>query len=600
MRVRLLQLRETVKTWLQRLLPKRIRILYLVLAGLLLFSVVPLLFYSWYVSGQSRQALETNERVLQTAITRSLAQEIRDYRRNILTEIDGLIGMLQRTGAIEDVGDPQRKQSLRQATEAFIRSTDNIIYVAIVNPQLKGIQAGSPLPQQDPFLSRSLENAAEAAHQGMQYRGGALKVQRAKETATVMLLGVPLVSQREHKGMIAALVRLEPILRRLDESSQWLVEANRWSLITYVVDSNGRLVLHPDKKHFTVGQDMTYVPIVQDFLVGGRLTVTKTFPLEENKEKIELLGTYAPVAELDWGVIAQRPTQDAFRIASTMQHSALLLALLVILFSGGIGFYAARRITTPIYNLAETTRAIAKGDFSQRVMLTSRTEIGELAQTFNLMTDDLEQYVERLKQAAQENHELFIGSIRTLAAAIDEKDPYTRGHSGRVAKYSVILAETMGLPEEQVYKIRISAMLHDVGKIGIDDRILKKPTGLTAEEFELMKQHTIKGVNIIRPVAQLREMLPGIEYHHESLDGRGYPYGLKGDEIPMIARIITVADMLDAITTNRPYQAATELEVAIEKIQALAGKKFDPEVLDALCTAVQEGRLKITPQMVEV
>ncbi|MFQ5926151.1 MAG: HD-GYP domain-containing protein, partial [Terriglobia bacterium] len=154
--------------------------------------------------------------------------------------------------------------------------------------------------------------------------------------------------------------------------------------------------------------------------------------------------------------------------------------------------------------------------------------------------------------------------------------------------------------EEEVYKVRISAMLHDVGKIGIDDRILKKPAGLTAEEFEVMKQHTIKGANIIRPVAQLREMLPGIEYHHESLDGRGYPYGLKGDEIPIMARVIAVADTLDAITTNRPYQAGMELEVALEKIKALEVKKFDTVVVDALFTAVAQGRLKLTPQMVEV
>src|SRR3970282_2893976 len=104
---------------------------------------------------------------------------------------------------------------------------------------------------------------------------------------------------------------------------------------------------------------------------------------------------------------------------------------------------------------------------------------------------------------------------------------YNRSDSGRVAKYSVILAEAMDLPEEEVYKIRISALLHDVGKIGVDDRVLKKPSGLTPEEFELMKQHPVKGANIIRPVAKLREMLPGIELHHESMNGAGYPYGLK-------------------------------------------------------------------------
>ena len=161
--------------------------------------------------------------------------------------------------------------------------------------------------------------------------------------------------------------------------------------------------------------------------------------------------------------------------------------------------------------------------------------------------------IEQLKQAAAENHELFLGSIRMLAAAIDEKDPYTRGHSGRVAKYSVIIAQQLDLLPAELDKIRISALLHDVGKIGVDDRVLKKPGALTPEEFDLMKQHPSKGANIMRPVAQLKEMLPGIELHHENVDGGGYPHGLQGDGIPLMARIIAVADTLDAITTSRPY-----------------------------------------------
>ncbi|MBI4463020.1 MAG: HD domain-containing protein [Acidobacteria bacterium] len=594
-------LRQAVHEFFHSFLPKRIPILYLVLSVLVLLSVVPLLFYSRVVATQNRQELETNERLLQNTITRSVAEEIRLYRNNLLTQVESLVRLLEASAGIEDVGNPVREKGLREATENFIRSTENVLYVAIVNPQLRGIQAGSPTPQEDLFFRRIMDRAAEAAHQGMQFHGGAMVVQRGQEKIPVMLLAIPLVHQRQEKGMIAALVRLNPIQVRLKQSSQWLADAKRWSLVTYVVDRAGRLVLGPDEENYPVGQDMTDVPIVQDFLSGSTLTtVTTTFQLERNNRRTEMLGTFAPVVELDWGVIAQKPTADAFRVAIQMERSALGLALVTILLSVLIGYISAQRITTPIQHLAQSTRAIAKGDFSRRVTLTSRTEIGELAQTFNLMTDDLERYVERLKQAAQENHELFLGSIRTLGAAIDEKDPYTRGHSGRVAKYSVILAEAMGLPEEEVYKIRISAMLHDVGKIGIDDRILKKPTGLTAEEFEVMKQHTIKGANIIRPVAQLREMLPGIEYHHESRDGNGYPYGLKSEEIPLMARVIAVADTLDAMTTNRPYQAAMELEMALEKIKALVGKKFDPDVVAALEKAVSTGRLKLTPQMVEV
>src|SRR6201988_1703401 len=216
------------------------------------------------------------------------------------------------------------------------------------------------------------------------------------------------------------------------------------------------------------------------------------------------------------------------------------------------------------------------------------------------MAGDIEQFIDQLRQAANQNHELFLGSIRMLAAAIDEKDPYTRGHSGRVAKYSVIIGKQLGLQEVELEKIRISALLHDVGKIGVDDRVLKKPGALTPEEFTLMKQHPMKGANIMRPVSQLKNMLPGIELHHEHMDGRGYPYGLTAPEIPLMARIIAVADTLDAMTPNRPYQSAMDIEFALGKIKALAGSKFDAVVVNALDAAVNAGRLRLSAVEVQV
>jgi len=215
------------------------------------------------------------------------------------------------------------------------------------------------------------------------------------------------------------------------------------------------------------------------------------------------------------------------------------------------------------------------------------------------MAGDIEEFVVQLRQAADQNHELFLGSIRMLAAAIDEKDPYTRGHSGRVAKYSILIAQQLGLAADELEKIRISALLHDVGKIGVDDRVLKKPGALTPEEFALMKQHPLKGANIMRPVAQLKEMLPGIELHHEHVDGGGYPHGIQGDEIPLMARIIAVADTLDAMTTNRPYQTAMDLEFAMNRIVALANTKFDAAVVDALSRVVNAGKLRLTAVLVE-
>ena len=289
----------------------------------------------------------------------------------------------------------------------------------------------------------------------------------------------------------------------------------------------------------------------------------------------------------------QKPRDEAYRGVFEMQRTARLLALLAILLSIGISIFAARRITNPLEILTASSRAIARGDFSHRVQLASRTEIGELAATFNTMSEELEQFVLDLKRAATENRELFMGSIQMLAGAVDEKDPYTRGHSDRVTRYSLMIAREMGHPEEFLEIVRVSAQLHDVGKIGIEDRILKKPGALTPDEFDIMKTHTTKGANILRPVAQLKAMIPGIELHHESLDGRGYPRGLQGEEIPLLPRIIAVADTFDALTTNRPYQQAHDAEAALRIIHNLSGKRLDPTAVAALTAIYERGEIRI-------
>src|SRR3979411_1748965 len=209
------------------------------------------------------------------------------------------------------------------------------------------------------------------------------------------------------------------------------------------------------------------------------------------------------------------------------------------------------------------------------------------------MSEDLEHFVADLKRAAEENKALFMGSIQMLAGAVDEKDPYTRGHSDRVTKYSLMIAGEMGLDPGFLEILRISAQLHDVGKIGIEDRILKKPGALTPEEFEIMKTHTTKGANILRPVAQLADMIPGIELHHEALDGRGYPHGFKDEQIPLLPRIIAVADTFDALTTNRPYQNAHDAQAALKIIHSLAGKRLDPDAVAALMAIYNRGEIRI-------
>ena len=148
---------------------------------------------------------------------------------------------------------------------------------------------------------------------------------------------------------------------------------------------------------------------------------------------------------------------------------------------------------------------------------------------------------------------MFVGTVKALAAAIDGKDKYTRGHSERVARISVAIGKQLGLPEDELETLRISALLHDVGKIAIDDNILKKPAALTDEEFEIMKTHPQKGYKIMSQIPAMKEFLPGMYMHHEMVNGQGYPQGLTDEQIPLQAKIVSVADTFDAMTIDRPY-----------------------------------------------
>jgi HD-GYP domain-containing protein (c-di-GMP phosphodiesterase class II) len=199
--------------------------------------------------------------------------------------------------------------------------------------------------------------------------------------------------------------------------------------------------------------------------------------------------------------------------------------------------------------------------------------------------------MEQVRAQAALNKELFLGSVRMLANAIDEKDPYTRGHSERVAFYSELMARRMGMSAEEVERVHLSGILHDVGKIGIEDKILRKASALTDDEYEIMKQHPTKGEHILAAVPTLKDMAGSGLAHHENLDGSGYPRGLHGDEIPLLGRIVSVADAFDAMTTDRPYSKAMTFEAALARLRVLVGKKFDDACVGALEQAFAAGEL---------
>jgi HD-GYP domain-containing protein (c-di-GMP phosphodiesterase class II) len=570
----------------KKILPSRIPIMYVILAMLVVVAVVPLWFYGTQVVGINRERLITNERLLQNTVTRSLADDIVQRQSNLRSSLQNLSSAVQVTSGNNLSGEHVTTPELRALMDGFVQRSETIAYTTLLNSDAKGITAGRIAP--DPFLQKELEHAFQAARENREYNGSALTVGSGKEAKTVRLVTVPINAGGTFNGMIGAVVDLDYVIRRLEAASQGGLEA-------YVVDKSGRLVASASHE-LSTGQNMTNVELVKGFVEGGaqsQVAVTNEFSIVEDGKSVKMLGTYSPVAGLGWAVVAQKSQADAYRSITEMQRAATWLALGAIVLSLLISILAARRVTTPLEVLTESSRAIAKGDFSKRVELRSRTEIGELAETFNHMTEDLERFVFDLKKAAEENRELFLSSIQMLAGAVDEKDPYTKGHSDRVTRYSLIIAKELALTSEEIEKIRISAQLHDVGKIGIEDRILKKPGALTPDEYEIMKQHTSKGASILRPVTMLKEMIPGIELHHESLDGRGYPHGLKGDQVPLMPRIITVADTFDAMTTNRPYQAAMDPEYVVRIINSLANTKFDPRVVAAITAVFERGDLRV-------
>ena len=247
----------------------------------------------------------------------------------------------------------------------------------------------------------------------------------------------------------------------------------------------------------------------------------------------------------------------------------------------GVSFSLARSLSTPIGHLSSALAHMAATHHVEgRLALTgSSRELDTLTQTFN----DL---MSSIAEAEAQTEAAYTGAIRALAAALDARDPYTAGHSERVSVLSVAIGRQLGLPAEAVEIVRLGALLHDIGKIGIPDNVLRKPGALTAAEYDTIKQHPVLGARILRSVPFLAPHLEIVELHHERPDGRGYPHGLHGDDIPLAARIVHVADAYDAMTSARAYRRARPDGEALRELWRCAGTEFHAEIVGALANAL--------------
>jgi HD-GYP domain-containing protein (c-di-GMP phosphodiesterase class II) len=571
----------------------RIRLLYVVLAVLLLVGLLPLALAGTMLSRRSAEELRAIEGRYQAQLVRDKARQIELYGQRYRDVVSGVARAFEIAGGprfLTDAGYTARLQRTLQ-------EDPNVIALAICPVKGEVHRAFQPdLIKREEVDQRVSDVLARMSGRGV-IIGRPQIIRSGQEMA--LTIAAPVMNGDEIVAAVVAVVSFQEVFKAVQQSSsksgRELLEAGL--PVVFVVDQNGKAVAHPDASIAFSERPMTDLKVVQDWLETGAQvqSALAPFTLERDGRVTPMLGSYATV-ELDQnsllGVIAIQDEAAALASVNDMRKQTLFISLLAALLALLIGSYFAEKLTRPVRELAAGAQRIAAGDFSQRVKVLGRTELGELGLSFNQMTDQIEKFVGDLQRSVAENHELFLGTVKALAAAIDGKDPYTRGHSERVSRFSVAVAQGLGLPDDEIEQIRISALLHDVGKISIDDRVLKKPSALTDDEFEIMKTHPQKGYKIMSQIPAMRDFLPGMYMHHEMINGEGYPQRLKGDEIPMQARVVSVADTFDAMTTERPYQRAMDLEAALTRLKSFVGTRYDARVVAAFVAACEAGRIR--------
>ncbi len=536
------------------------RILYQFLLVTLAVSVMPLLAASYKLLEINKVFLEDELLALHSQVADATAGEISSTMTNIL-------GNLELVAKAQSGTSPLSREARNRSLIFYLDQYPEISRLTQLSSGNKALARVFRVGQSEsPDLDESLKlKAVKEASAGKTYISDPFVI--SGSTVPAIAVGMPIY---ESDGSIRSILLGEISLKRVQETIQRINIRRQGN--AYVVDRRGSLIAHQVEDRVAKSEDMSSVEIVGKYLLAGVSAGTIPF---RDKMGNDMVGSYSTVKGLGWGVVVQEPRSDAYEIIRKMNIQTVLWALVAVVAAVIASTLLAIRLAKPIGILADKAMSLAQGDFHQRVEVNTRNELGQLAVTFNHMASRIEVHDRNMR-------ELFINTTKSLAAAIDAKDPYTRGHSQRVAQISLEISRELGQSPAEQQKVNISALLHDVGKIGIEDGILRKPTELSDEEYNTIRQHPLWGSMIMGHIKQLREVIPGIESHHERIDGTGYPKKLKGSQIPILARIIAVADTFDAMTTDRLYQKAMEPQFVISKLVEWKGTRYDSDVVDAM------------------
>lgn len=557
---------------------------------LVAMGLLPLGTAAYKLIDLGREALVTSQQEVQLQVAASTARQLN-------AAVEGIRGQMSRLA--EGLGvvpkatgpAPARSASGKALLERLLGPDLLLLrYTPSSGPPLEARQAGFRFA---PGLEQAIASGVQAARDGTGYVGDPVRIPSADEPLrAVLVVTVPVGVERPVSACLTGV---------LDFKTFWdpLVGGRRSTYIMYALDSKGDLFALQDEDRVIKGDNYKSFGVVQGCRGShGRSALTTEFALDAGKGRsVDYLAS-CDTTRQGWGIYVQLEKKEAYASVDQMIQTTLVWAGLATAVALVLAYLLAGTITRPIQTLAAGTAAFARGEFDQRVAVLSRNELGTLAETFNMMAQEIQGYIQRLSAAAQLNNELFMGTVKALAEAIDEKDPYTRGHSERVNRYAVLLAKQLGMSQKEIREVHIASLFHDIGKIGIEDKILRKPAVLTDEEYTIMKQHPEKGAQMLSKIKAMKDIIPGMRFHHERWDGTGYPLRLRGDQIPLGARIVAVADAFDAMTTNRPYQRAMSYDKAIARLFELADRAFDRRVVGAFADAYKAGVFK-EPQLVQ-
>ncbi|WP_289139978.1 HD domain-containing phosphohydrolase [uncultured Brevibacillus sp.] len=357
-----------------------------------------------------------------------------------------------------------------------------------------------------------------------------------------------------------------------------------------VLSPTGKILIHSDQAK--LGKQ------VQDLSEYGNLSRSlKTSPEGEVfsfRENGRLVYAYLQVSPTSGNVYVEWLPGDDITSRLDRLHIILLCTIFLIV---GFSSYVAHRlscwISKPIYTLVQATDVLLKGDFSVRVPIQGMEEITLLERKFNQMAEQLHILIGREREYLQKELDQIVSSFYL---AVEMKDPYTAGHTERVTHYALIIYDHMDPVDGQTFSrddLRYASLMHDIGKVAIPDDVLLKNGRLTEEEYERMKQHSSIGADIVEQIESLAHVSPGVRHHHERWDGHGYPDRLKGEEIPLIGRILAVADTFDAMTSTRSYRKAMTATEAYEEILRGSQSQFDPKIVKVFQQAFENGAFQV-------